>query len=65
MRDLSVDTYRDEQCLQRFHAGLRLEIPTSWWTDRVGSRRVLMRILLSFGIGEAGAWPNVARVFTC
>jgi MFS transporter, ACS family, glucarate transporter len=62
------------------------EIPTAWWADRVGSRRVLTRIVLwwsaftmatagafnytallavrfLFGIGEAGAWPNAARVF--
>jgi MFS family permease len=63
------------------------EIPTAWWADRVGSRRVLARIvawwsaftMLSaaafnyasllavrflFGVGEAGAWPNAARVFS-
>ncbi len=63
------------------------EIPTAWWADRIGSRRVLARIVLwwstftiatagafsygallivrfLFGIGEAGAWPNAARVFT-
>jgi MFS transporter, ACS family, glucarate transporter len=63
------------------------EIPTASWADRVGSRRVLTRIVLwwsaftiatagafsyaallvvrfLFGVGEAGAWPNAARVFT-
>jgi MFS family permease len=63
------------------------EIPTAWWADKVGSRRVLARIvawwssftILSgaafnyasllavrflFGAGEAGAWPNAARVFS-
>lgn len=63
------------------------EIPTAWWADRIGSRRVLTRIVVwwsaftmataaaytyssllavrfLFGIGEAGAWPNAARVFT-
>ncbi|HWB84694.1 MAG TPA: MFS transporter [Bryobacteraceae bacterium] len=63
------------------------EIPTAWWADRVGSRRVVARIVawwsvfamatgaafsyvslvtvrLLFGVGEAGAWPNVARVFS-
>jgi MFS family permease len=63
------------------------EIPTAWWADRIGSRRVVARIvawwsaftMLSgaafnyasllavrflFGIGEAGAWPNAARVFS-
>ena len=63
------------------------EIPTAWWADKIGSRRVLTRIVLwwsaftmltaaafsypsmlllrfLFGIGEAGAWPNAARVFS-
>lgn len=63
------------------------EIPTAWWADRIGSRRVLTRIVawwsaftivtaaawnlpslltirFLFGIGEAGAWPNAARVFS-
>ncbi|HEY4088771.1 MAG TPA: MFS transporter, partial [Bryobacteraceae bacterium] len=63
------------------------EIPTAWWADQIGSRRVLTRIVLwwstftmatagafsytsmltlrfLFGIGEAGAWPNAARVFS-
>ena len=63
------------------------EIPTGWWGDRVGTRRVLTRIVLwwscftaltagawnfasmlvvrfLFGVGEAGAWPNVARTFS-
>ena len=63
------------------------EIPTAWWADRVGSRRVISRIVawwsaftvatgaawnygsllairFLFGVGEAGAWPNVARVFS-
>lgn len=62
------------------------EIPTAWWADRMGTRRVLTRIVLwwsaftmataaafsfvsmvvirfLFGIGEAGAWPCVARTF--
>jgi MFS family permease len=63
------------------------EIPTAWWSDKIGSRRVLTRIVVwwstftmatasafsyssmlalrfLFGIGEAGAWPNAARVFS-
>jgi MFS family permease len=63
------------------------EIPTAWWADRIGSRRVVTRIVawwsgftiltatafnyaslllirFLFGVGEAGAWPNVARVFS-
>jgi len=63
------------------------EMPTAWWSDRVGGRRVLTRIVVwwsaftmltaaatsyavmlivrfLFGMGEAGAWPNAARVFS-
>src|SRR4051794_6965361 len=63
------------------------EIPTAWWADRVGTRRVLTRVVvwwsgftmataaafnyaslllirLLFGMGEAGAWPSVARAFS-
>ena len=63
------------------------EVPTAWWADRIGSRRVLARIVgwwsaftiatagvfnwhsllairFLFGVGEAGAWPNAARVFS-
>lgn len=64
-----------------------LEIPTAWWADRIGCRRVLTRIVVwwsgftmltgaafsypallavrfLFGVGEAGAWPSAARVFS-
>ncbi|MCX6595228.1 MAG: MFS transporter [Acidobacteria bacterium] len=63
------------------------EIPTGHWGDKIGTRRVLTRIVawwsgftmitaaafnypsllairFLFGIGEAGAWPNVARTFS-
>ena len=63
------------------------EIPTAWWADQIGSRRVVARIVtwwstftiltgasfnyasllifrFLFGVGEAGAWPNAARVFS-
>jgi len=62
------------------------EIPTGYWGDRIGTRRVLTRIVLwwsalrltaphsaihgcwwrdsLFGVGEAGAWPNIARTFS-
>jgi MFS transporter, ACS family, glucarate transporter len=63
------------------------EVPTAWWADRSGTRRVLTRIVLwwstftiltaaawsftsllvtrfLFGVGEAGAWPSVARTFS-
>lgn len=63
------------------------EVPTGHWGDKIGTRRVLTRIVVwwsaftmltagafnyvslvairfLFGIGEAGAWPNVARTFS-
>jgi MFS transporter, ACS family, glucarate transporter len=63
------------------------EIPGGWLGDRIGPRRVLMRIVLwwsfftaatgwvwnasslviirgLFGAGEAGAFPNLTRIFT-
>ncbi len=63
------------------------EMPTAAWADRIGSRKVLTRIVawwsaftiftatafsyssmlavrFLFGIGEAGAWPNAARIFS-
>ncbi|NUQ65310.1 MAG: MFS transporter [Pirellulales bacterium] len=63
------------------------EIPTAWWADRMGTRKVLTRIVVwwssftvatagvysyasllvtrfLFGMGEAGAWPSVARTFS-
>jgi MFS family permease len=62
------------------------EIPSGWWGDVVGPRRVLTRIVLwwstftmvtgmawsfgslslarfLFGVGEAGAFPNISRTF--
>ena len=63
------------------------EIPGGWLGDRMGARRVLMRIVIwwsfftaatgwvwnttslivtrtLFGAGEAGAYPNMTRIFT-
>jgi MFS transporter, ACS family, glucarate transporter len=89
MRDLRLTHIQMSYVFSAFTLAYAVfEIPTAWWADRVGSRRVLTRIVLwwsaftmataaafnyaallilrfSFGIGEAGAWPNVARVFTC
>ena len=88
MRDLGLTTIQMSYVFSAFtlaYAGF--EIPTAWWADKVGSRRVLTRIVLwwsaftmatagafsyvsmlvvrfLFGIGEAGAWPNAARVFS-
>ncbi|MDQ2775272.1 MAG: MFS transporter [Acidobacteriota bacterium] len=88
MRDLRLTHIQMSYAFSAFTLAYALfEIPTAWWADRVGSRRVLTRIVLwwsmftiatagafnyatlliirfLFGIGEAGAWPNAARVFT-
>lgn len=88
MHDLKLTTIQMSYAFSAFTLAYALfEIPTAWWADRVGSRRVLTRIVLwwssftiataaafnypalltvrfLFGAGEAGAWPNAARVFT-
>jgi MFS transporter, ACS family, glucarate transporter len=88
MRDLHLTTIQMSYVFSAFTLAYAIfEIPTAWWADRIGSRRVLTRIVLwwstftmataaafgyvplllvrfLFGVGEAGAWPNVARVFT-
>jgi MFS transporter, ACS family, glucarate transporter len=87
MHDLRLTNIQMSYVFSAFTLAYALfEIPTAWWADRVGSRRVLTRIVLwwstftmatagafhyatllivrfLFGIGEAGAWPNAARVF--
>jgi len=88
MRDLRLSRMEMSYVFSAFTLAYALfEIPTAWWADRIGSRRVLTRIVLwwstftmatagafhyaallairfLFGAGEAGAWPNAARVFT-
>lgn len=88
MRDLRLTDIQMSYAFSAFTLSYAIfEIPTAWWADRIGSRRVLTRIVLwwsaftmatasafnygalllvrfLFGIGEAGAWPNAARVFT-
>ncbi|HEX4228468.1 MAG TPA: MFS transporter [Bryobacteraceae bacterium] len=87
MRDLRLTAVQMGYVFSAFTLAYGIfEIPTAWWADRVGSRRVLTRIVLwwsaftmataaafnygtllivrfLFGVGEAGAWPNAARVF--
>lgn len=87
MHDLRLTTIQMSYVFSAFTLAYALfEIPSAWWADRVGSRRVLTRIVLwwsvftmataaafnfaalllvrfLFGAGEAGAWPNAARVF--
>ena len=88
MRDLKLSRVEMSFVFSAFTLAYGLfEIPTGWWGDKVGTRRVLTRIVLwwsaftmmtgaafsyasllvvrfLFGIGEAGAWPNVARTFS-
>jgi len=88
MSDLHISQIQMSFVFSAFTAAYALfEMPTAWWADRVGSRRVLTRIVLwwsaftmltaaatsyammlgvrfLFGVGEAGAWPNAARVFS-
>ena len=89
MRDLSLSKDQMSVVFGAFALAYAVfEIPTAWWADRQGTRRVLARIVLwwsaftmataaatgyislvvirfLFGIGEAGAWPCVARTFSC
>jgi len=88
MKDLRLSQIQMSFVFSAFTAAYAIfEMPTAWWADRLGSRRVLTRIVLwwsgftmitgamfnypsmllarfFFGVGEAGAWPNAARVFS-
>lgn len=88
MKDLGLTPIQMSFVFSAFTATYALfEIPTGWWGDQVGTRRVLTRIVVwwssftaltgaawnfsslialraLFGVGEAGAWPNVARTFS-
>ncbi|HWA87004.1 MAG TPA: MFS transporter [Opitutus sp.] len=88
MHDLSLSKEQMSWVFSAFALAYALfEIPTAWWADRRGTRRVLTRIVLwwsaftmataaavnfaslvairfLFGLGEAGAWPCVARSFS-
>ena len=88
MTDLHLTQIQMSWVFSAFTAAYALfEMPTAWWGDKVGGRRVLTRIVLwwsaftmltaaatsyaamlavrfLFGVGEAGAWPNAARVFS-
>jgi sugar phosphate permease len=88
MRDLQLSTVQMGYVFSVFAlAYAAFELPTAWWADRRGTRRVLARIVVwwsgftiatgaafnyvsmlvvrfLFGMGEAGAWPCVARSFS-
>ena len=85
-RDFSLTSVQVGWVFSIFGIGYALfEIPTGWWGDRIGPRRVLTRIVLwwtfftaatgwtfnyisllatrfLFGAGEAGCFPNLAKV---
>jgi ACS family glucarate transporter-like MFS transporter len=87
-QDLALTSIQMGWALSAFGwAYAAFEIPGGWLGDRIGPRRVLMRIVLwwsfftaatgwawnasslivirgLFGAGEAGAFPNLTRVFT-
>jgi MFS family permease len=88
MADLSLSERQMSLVFSAFALAYAVfEIPTAWWADRAGTRRVLTRIVVwwscftmatagawnyasllvtrfLFGMGEAGAWPSVARTFS-
>src|SRR5437764_13461077 len=88
MRDLKLSELQMSFVFSAFTMAYAIfEIPSGYWGDRIGTRRVLTRIVLwwsaftaltaaafsypwmliarfLFGVGEAGAWPNVARTFS-
>jgi len=88
MRDLAIDTLQMSYVFSAFTFAYAIfEMPTAWWADRIGSRKVLTRIVVwwsaftmltgaafnyplmlatraLFGVGEAGAWPIVGRIFS-
>ncbi len=88
MRDLQISKDQMSRVYSAFALAYALfEVPTAWWADRVGARKILSRIVLwwslftvataaafnqaslivtrfLFGVGEAGAWPSVARCFS-
>ncbi|HKQ78374.1 MAG TPA: MFS transporter [Blastocatellia bacterium] len=88
MQDLSLNKVEMSFVFSAFTLAYAIfEIPTGWWGDRIGARKVLTRIVVwwsgftiataaafnysslllirfLFGAGEAGAWPNAARVFS-
>jgi ACS family glucarate transporter-like MFS transporter len=87
-QDLGLTTIQMGWALAAFGWAYALfEIPGGWLGDRIGPRRVLMRIVIwwslftaatgwtwnasslvvtrmLFGAGEAGAFPNLTRIFT-
>ena len=88
MRDLGLSKVQMGFVFSAFTIAYALfEIPTGAWGDRIGTRRVLTRIVIwwssftiataaafnyasllavrfLFGMGEAGAFPNVSKTFS-
>lgn len=67
-RDLGLDETQMSMVFSAFALAYALfEIPTAWWADRTGTRRVLTRIVIwwsSFTILTAAAWSYASMVVT-
>lgn len=87
-KDLGFDKAQMGWVFAAFNLAYGLfEVPTGWWGDRIGPRRILMRVVMwwsfftmatgwawnyismlitrfLFGAGEAGAFPNVTKMFS-
>ncbi|MEP0842632.1 MAG: MFS transporter, partial [Phycisphaerae bacterium] len=66
MRDLSLDKKQMGYVFSAFALAYALfEIPTAWWADRVGTRKVLTRIVLwwsAFTVLTAGAFSLISLI---
>ena len=67
-RDLGLDETQMSMVFSAFALAYALfEIPTAWWADRTGTRRVLARIVIwwsSFTLLTAAAWNFASMVVT-
>src|ERR1044071_4151612 len=65
MRDLSLTRIQMSYVFSAFTFAYAIfEIPTAWWADRIGSRRVLTRIVVwwsafTMATGAAFSYPSV------
>lgn len=68
MRDLALSKEQMSWAYSAFALAYALfEVPTAWWADRMGTRRVLTRIVLwwsAFTLATAGAFNFVSLVVT-
>mgnify|MGYP003348154917 CR=1 FL=1 len=68
MRDLNITTVQMSYVFSAFTFAYALfEVPTAWWADRIGTRKVLTRIVLwwsVFTVATAAAWSYASMVVT-